>query len=128
DSLEEAVSLAAVNGPRAVVVSGSKAAVERVAERFSAQGRRTKRLRVSHAFHSPLIEAMLDEFRRVAQSLDYSPPGLAVISNLSGEPLTEEEACSPDYWVRQARGAVRFADGVAHLERSGLTRTLELGP
>ena len=126
--LEDRVSIAAVNGPRAVVISGDAEAVESLERRFKDNDSRTKRLRVSHAFHSPRMEPMLQEFATVAAGLSCHAPKLPIVSNLSGELLTAEEACSADYWVRHAREAVRFADGVATLERAGVSRFLELGP
>ncbi|MFJ7250951.1 beta-ketoacyl synthase N-terminal-like domain-containing protein, partial [Kitasatospora sp. NPDC098652] len=123
--LGEFVSIAAVNGPTSVVVSGSEEAVSLVEAHFA--DRRTTRLQVSHAFHSPLMEPMLKGFRTVLDDLAYQAPSLPLVSNLTGE-LGGEDFTSPDYWVRHVREAVRFADGVRALDAAGATDYLELGP
>ncbi|MEU8827598.1 SDR family NAD(P)-dependent oxidoreductase [Streptomyces sp. NPDC048636] len=125
---EDRVSLAAVNGPTAVVVSGDAEAVEDIARTLKEQGHRTKRLRVSHAFHSPLLDPMLEDFRAVARGLTYHPPRIPVISNLTGEPATADQLRDPEYWVRHVRQPVRFHDGLRTLHTEGTTRYLELGP
>jgi acyl transferase domain-containing protein/acyl carrier protein len=123
--LNESVSLAAVNGPRSVVVSGEEDAVAEVEAALS--DRKTKRLRVSHAFHSHRMEPMLAEFEQVARGLSYVPPAIPVISNLTGEPAGER-LCDPAYWVAQVRGTVRFHDGLRWLTERDVSRFVELGP
>ncbi|MDT0493304.1 SDR family NAD(P)-dependent oxidoreductase [Streptomyces griseus] len=125
---ESAVGLAAVNGPASTVISGDAAAVDEIAAVLAARGRKTRRLRVSHAFHSPLMEPMLTEFREVAARIVPGEATVPVISDLTGEPATAEQLGSPDYWVEHVRGTVRFQDGVRHLECDGVTAFLELGP
>ncbi|MBO3678971.1 acyltransferase domain-containing protein [Streptomyces sp. NEAU-YJ-81] len=122
------VELAAVNGPSAVVISGDADEVDRVREHWRSAGRRTSRLQVSHAFHSAHLDGMLDAFRTVAESVRYRAPAVPVVSNLTGTVASDEELCSPEYWVRHARGCVRFADGVRAAEADGVTAILELGP
>jgi pimaricinolide synthase PimS1 len=126
--LGERVAIAAVNGPQAVVVSGDEDAVRAVEAHFAAVGRKTKALRVSHAFHSPRMDAMLDEFRRFAEILDYAPPRLPVVSAVTGRLATTEELTSPEYWANQVREPVRFADVAGTLAEFGASTFLELGP
>ncbi|HEV2637460.1 MAG TPA: SDR family NAD(P)-dependent oxidoreductase, partial [Actinocrinis sp.] len=125
--LIEGVDIAAVNGPASVVLSGTEAAVTTVAEQLAAQGRKTKKLTVSHAFHSSLMEPMLDEFRSILNILTWNEPRLPVISNVSGS-LAGAEFSTPEYWVNHVRAAVRFADGVTAAYEFGARTFLELGP
>ncbi|AGP60456.1 hypothetical protein M271_45450, partial [Streptomyces rapamycinicus NRRL 5491] len=123
-----AVDIAAVNGPASVVVSGDRDAVAAVERLCAAQGHRTKRLRVSHAFHSAHMDGMLDEFRAVAAGLSYAPPAVPIVSDVTGELATPDQLCSPEYWVGHARRTVRFLDGVTTLHAQNVTTFLELGP
>ncbi|WP_425435737.1 type I polyketide synthase [Lentzea kentuckyensis] len=123
--LSSEVSIAAVNGPSALVIAGREAAVSEVAARF--EGRRTTRLRVSHAFHSPLMEPMLDDFAEIVAEVGFSTPAIPIVSNLTGG-LVSDELCAPEYWVRHVRETVRFADGVRALTDAGATLFLEVGP
>jgi len=126
--LSGGVSIAAVNGPKAVVISGDSAEVAQIAALFEADARKVTRLRVSHAFHSPLMDPMLGEFAAVVQGLTFHEPRIAVVSNLTGELATTEQLCSSQYWVRHVRESVRFADGVQALQDAGVGTFVELGP
>ncbi|MGW7361784.1 type I polyketide synthase, partial [Streptomyces sp. NPDC054802] len=126
--LGESVSIAAINGPSSVVVSGEAGAVESVRAHFDGLGRKTTRLRVSHAFHSPLMDPMLDDFRAVVSELSFSAPSVPVVSLLTGDIAETGRLCTPEYWVTHVRDAVRFADGIRTLTELGVTRCLEVGP
>ncbi|WP_051766254.1 type I polyketide synthase [Saccharothrix syringae] len=119
------VDIAAVNGPDSVVLSGDEQQVLAVAAEFAALGRRTKRLRVSHAFHSVLIEPMLDEYRAVLEEVSYQVPNLPLISTVTGA-VVSDEVCDPAYWVGQVRSTVRFHDAVQAMTAVGTF--LEVGP
>jgi acyl transferase domain-containing protein len=119
------LAVAAVNGPQAVVVSGDEAALTEWLPRWA--DRKTSRLRVSHVFHSPLMDPMLDEFAEVARGLRYGEPRIPVVSNLTGT-VASTELADPGYWVSHVRQPVRFAAGIAALAGLGVTRFYELGP
>ncbi len=125
---QDRLSLAAVNGPQAVVVSGDEEALGEWEGSIEEQGRKTKRLKVSHAFHSLLMEPVLDELQAIAEGLQFTEPKIPIVSNVTGEALSADEVASPAYWARHVRRTVRFADGVRFLQASGVTRFLELGP
>jgi acyl transferase domain-containing protein/acyl carrier protein len=120
--------VAAVNGPSSVVVSGDSDALAEWGPRWEPLGRRTKRLRVSHAFHSHRMDPMLDEFAAIAGELAFARPTVPIVSNVTGGVIAPEEIATPGYWVRHAREGVRFMDGVRRLADAGVTRFLELGP
>ena len=126
--LEGRVALAAVNGPAAVVISGDEDAVLGLADLWGRGGRKTKRLRVSHAFHSARMDGMLEEFVGVAQGMSFKPPEIPIISNVTGGPLPADRVCSAEYWAQQVREPVRLADGICWLHRQGVKSFLELGP
>ncbi|MCX6048171.1 MAG: beta-ketoacyl synthase N-terminal-like domain-containing protein, partial [Chloroflexi bacterium] len=123
----QAVSIAVINGPTNIVISGKRAAVQAIVAQLTAESINTTPLTVSHAFHSPLMEPILAEFRQVAASITYHKPKLPLISNLTGK-LAGDEVTTPDYWVRHIREAVRFADGVATLHEQEIGIFLEIGP
>jgi mycoketide-CoA synthase len=121
------VGIAAVNAPGSVVISGAEAAVLAVADQLRADGRRVHRLAVSHAFHSPLMDAMIDEFGTVAAGLDLGKPIIPIISNVTGQ-LAGDDFATVAYWKRHVREAVRFADSVRFAHSAGANRFLEVGP
>ncbi|NUP51644.1 MAG: acyltransferase domain-containing protein, partial [Catenulispora sp.] len=123
---EDRASLAAVNAPDALVVSGDDDVVTEIAARLAEQGHRIKRLNVSHAFHSPHMDGVLEEFLGVARSLEFHPPRIPIVSNLTGR--TADRLTEPEYWAEQIRGTVRFGDTLATLDALGMAAYLELGP
>jgi acyl transferase domain-containing protein len=123
----ESVSIAAINGPEQVVISGDETQVLSLAQVLASQGLQTRRLAVSHAFHSPLMGPMLKDFARVAQGIAYTPPKLLLVSNLDGK-FADASVASADYWVRHVSAPVRFAEGVAAVVAQGVEACVEIGP
>ncbi|QDY07369.1 SDR family NAD(P)-dependent oxidoreductase [Micromonospora sp. HM134] len=119
------VDVAAVNGPRAVVVSGTE---EQIAALEASLEVKTRRLRVSHAFHSHLMDPMLAEYGRVLGDVTTAPAGIPLVSTATGDLAGDDELGSTEYWQSQVRGTVRFADAVATLAARGVTRFIEIGP
>ncbi|MFC9293540.1 type I polyketide synthase [Streptomyces sp. NPDC057011] len=122
---EASVGIAAVNGPASVVLAGVEAEVLEIA---GSLGVKFKQLTVSHAFHSPLMEPMLDDFRQVVAGLTFNAPQIPIVSTVTGRPATAEELTSVDYWVNHVRRPVRFADAIEAIEAQGIESLLELGP
>lgn len=125
---EDQVSLAAVNGPASLVVSGSASAVAEIGEALKEQNVRVRPLTVSHAFHSPLMEPMLAEFAEVVDGLTFAAPAVPFVSALTGKLVSEGELGSSRYWVSHAREAVHFHDALLTLREQDVARFVELGP
>jgi acyl transferase domain-containing protein/acyl carrier protein len=122
------VSIAAINAPRQIVVSGTRADVAAALSPLERDGVKVTWLQVSHAFHSPLLEPMLDEFERVARGVTFSAPALDVISNVTGEIATGDDLITAGYWRRHARAPVQFAHSIETLQAAGYSVFLEIGP
>ncbi|MDH6063736.1 type I polyketide synthase [Umezakia ovalisporum] len=126
-SVSREVSIAAINGPESVVISGKRETLQQITQHLVAEGIKTRQLKVSHAFHSPLMEPILGQFRRVANTITYRPPQINLVSNVTGARVYKEIAI-PDYWVRHLQETVRFADGVKVLHEQNVNFMLEIGP
>ncbi|WSB80316.1 type I polyketide synthase [Streptomyces sp. NBC_01775] len=122
------VSLAAVNAPTSTVISGDEQAIQELATLWTERGHKTKRLHVSHAFHSHLMQPALEEFHRTAAQLTYHEPHTPIISNTTGDLATTTQLRDPDYWTQHIRQPVRWADTTTTLHTHHVTTHLELGP
>jgi acyl transferase domain-containing protein/acyl carrier protein len=122
------LSLAAVNGPEQCVVSGTFAAIEALEKALAEQGTRFRRLHTSHAFHSAMLEPVLEDFTKKARNVNFKAPQIPYISNLSGNWISAAEAMNPDYWVRHVRETVRFGEGIGKLLQQEHALFLEVGP
>jgi acyl transferase domain-containing protein/NADPH:quinone reductase-like Zn-dependent oxidoreductase/NADP-dependent 3-hydroxy acid dehydrogenase YdfG len=122
------VAIAAVNGAANVVISGDAVAVEEIAADLARDGITSKRLTVSHAFHSPLMDPMLDAFASAAEKVSFSAPRIPLASNVTGTMVRGDAALDAPYWRRHVRQPVRFADGMRALHAAGVRVFLEIGP
>ena len=121
------VSIAAINGPESVVISGENQAVDVVVNKLQIEGINTVRLNVSHAFHSALMEPMLADFEQVLSEINFATPQINLVSNVTGE-LVSNELQNPQYWLNHLRGTVKFAPGMTTLAQQGYRVFLEVGP
>ncbi|MFB9905610.1 type I polyketide synthase [Allokutzneria oryzae] len=126
--LPQDLSISAVNGTRLTVVSGTTQAVDQVRERLTAKGLRCVPLPVDHAFHSALMDPVLSKFRALFDDIELHAPKIPILSGLTGDWLTDEQARDPEYWVRQLREPVRFADALSTLWDKGNHALIEVGP
>jgi acyl transferase domain-containing protein len=124
-----ALCIAGVNSPSTCVVSGPLTEVERFERQMEAKGLASRRLHTSHAFHSRMMEPILDDFAKVLAAARRRQPTLPFLSNLTGTWITAEEATNPQYWLRHLRNTVRFSDGARELLASANNAVLlEVGP
>ncbi len=126
--LEDKVSIAGVNSPASTVISGEKETVQQVAQSFEQQKIKVTYLRVSHAFHSPLMDPILDEFEAVAAELNFKAPQIPIVSNLTGKLLEPDEVPDAAYWRKHIRQAVLFDQGIKTLDDQQVDIFLEAGP
>jgi myxalamid-type polyketide synthase MxaB len=126
-SYTEQVSLAAINSPQSMVISGRREAIQAICATLETQGLKIKKLNVSHAFHSPLMKSMLAEFEQVARQINFLPPQIPLVSNVTGELITDAIA-TPQYWGRHILQPVRFAQSIEQLAQQGVDVFLEIGP
>lgn len=122
------VSIAAINGPKNIVISGKGEAVQAVIFELEAKGVESRRLKVSHAFHSPLMEPMLDAFEQIAAEVKYSSPKIRMISNITGKLVEATEITQTQYWRRHIRETVQFSAGMQTLHKQGYQLFVEIGP
>lgn len=122
----ETVAIAAINGPESIVISGVSTDIAAICDKLAAQGVKTKRLQVSHAFHSPLMTPILADFEAIANSFTYNQPQIPLVSNVTGK-LAQEEIATAQYWVNHVCQAVQFASGMQTLYQLGYEVFVEIG-
>ena len=126
--LEANVSLAAINAPQSVVISGYEPELTVVVERLQAAGLRVQRLSVSHAFHSPQMRGMVSKFEDVVRRVRFATPGVGLISSVTGRAIGREEMGEPEYWSRQVTQPVQFHEAMKTLQAQGYKLFVEIGP
>ncbi|MGP3972105.1 type I polyketide synthase [Streptomyces sp. 6N223] len=126
--LTHGISLAAINGPTSVVIAGDTDQVTTLAQQWKHNGKKAKLLNVSHAFHSPHMDPVLDHFQETATTLTYHPAHTPIISTLTGETAQDGQLQDPTYWTHQIRQPVRFHHAITQLHTLGVTTFIELGP
>ena len=124
----DTVSVAATNSPMNTVISGDIAVIDEVLQQFKKDKIAYRDLRESHAFHSPLMEPILDEFKKTANGIKYTVPHLPILSNLTGNWTGNGSAINANYWTRHIRECVKFSDGMVKCIESGYTTYTEIGP
>ena len=122
------VSIAAINGPENVVISGVRKSIRKILDKLASEGIRAVQLKVSHPFHSPLMEPMLSPFEKIASEIEYSTPQIGLISNVTGRLVKNNEVCKASYWRRHVRNPVRFELGMKTLHEQECELFLEIGP
>lgn len=126
--MQERVAISAINGPKNTVISGDREAIQTIVQRLQAEGVTTHPMTVSHAFHSPLMDPMLDAFEQVARQITFSPLRIPLVSNLTGKVLNTGESVKASYWRQQTRNAVQFATSITTLAEQGYDLFVEIGP
>ncbi|QFG24793.1 type I polyketide synthase [Actinomadura sp. WMMB 499] len=121
-------SIAAHNSPTSTTISGNHTTLQKITQQLREDGYKTTPLTVSHAFHSPAMDPILDPFHEIAEQLQYQPPTTPLISNLTGQPATPEQLTDPHYWTRHLRQPVQWATTIDHLQHNGTTTYIEIGP
>ncbi|MBD2136212.1 SDR family NAD(P)-dependent oxidoreductase [Anabaena sp. FACHB-1237] len=124
---EQEIAIAAYNGTNSIVISGNSTIVDKIVKQLEKQNIKTKQLQVSHAFHSPLMQPILDEYRQIANQVNYNSPKIPIISNLTGE-IAENNITTAEYWVNHIIKPVKFAQSIQTLQKLGYTTHLEIGP
>ncbi|SDT78406.1 Acyl transferase domain-containing protein [Streptomyces sp. 2114.2] len=125
---EHHLTIAAINSPTSLVISGNQTAAQHIATQLQAQGRKTKTLTVSHAFHSPHMDGMLHDFHHTATQLTYHEPTIPIVSTLTGNLATHNDLRTPTYWTDQLRNTVRYTQAIHTLHTAGVTTYTEIGP